>query len=228
MGQGGFGRFVAVGILLIVALVWVSCGTSNDQGISFRAIGWIVPDEGGEIDLENPTIDEGATGPFAFALGCDSGVFAKFIVLENQMAQGINLQRVDLGYRVPGGALNVPATSYSVGARLGPASGQEGGNDFFSAPRIAVRADPISHQQGEFLNQNRNKLPDLPFRLIVVARGVGIADTGDVFETNEITYPVDVVDDEAFCDDAVNPPTTPGQDPPVVEPTPTEVPIDEP
>ena len=225
MGQGGFGRVVAVVLFLAAGLVWVNCGTSNDQGISFRALAWIVPDEDGEVDLEDPTFDHGATGPFAFALGCDQGVFLKLVVLENVMVQGINVQRIDLGYRIPGGSLNLPATSYPVSTRLQPSSGQEGDeNPPISATRAAVRADPLSHQQAEFLNQNRNKLPQLPFRIIVLARGVGIADNGDEFKTNELTYPIDVVDDEAFCDDSVNPPTQPGQDPPGASPTPAPTP----
>ena len=229
MGQGGFGRIAAASLLLAAAVAWVNCGTSNDQGISFRALAFIVPDEQGEIDLEDPTFDQGATGPFAFALGCEAGVTLKFLVLENLMFQGINLQRIDLGYRIPGGALNLPATSYPVAARLGPSSGQEGNNPPISAPRLAARADPLSPQQAEFLNQNRNKLPQLPFRMIVLARGIGVADSGDVFETNEVTYPIDVVDDEAFCGPGVVPSTTPGAGAtPVPSPTSTPIPISTP
>ncbi len=226
MGQGGFGRFVAVGVLFTVALVWASCGTSNDQGISFRALAWVVPDEGGEVDLEDPTFDQGTI----FALGCSdfTPIQFKLVVLENVMAQGINVQRVDLQYRIPGGALNLPPTAWPGGIRLGPASGSEGTGVNLGAAKGFLRADPLTPQQADFLNQNRNKLPDLPFRLIVIATGIGVADNGDVFETNEITYPVDLVDDEAFCGPDVNPPTEPGQDPPVVNPTPTAVPIDEP
>jgi hypothetical protein len=222
MGQGGFGRFVAVGLLLTAALVWGSCGTSNDQGVSFRALAWIVPDETGEVDLEDPSFDQGTT----IDLGCTQGVTGKLVVLENVLLQGINVQRIDLGYRIPGGALNLPATAFPVSVRLGPSSGSESDVPLLGAPRAAVRADPLSPQQMEFLSQNQNKLPQRPFRIIVLATGIGVADSGDVFETNELTYPIDVVDDEAFCGPGVVPSTTPGGGgTPVPSPTGTPIPI---
>jgi hypothetical protein len=206
MGQGGFGRIAAVGLLLAAALGGASCGTSNDQGISFRALAFVVPDENGEIDLENPLVDQGRVVGLACNFPADN-----FAVLENLLIQGIQVQRLDLGYRIPGGSLNLPATGSPVSLRLGPSSGQDGGTPVLGAPRGFARAALLTPQQIEFLNQNRNRLPELPFRMIVTARAVGVADSGDVFITNEITYPIDVIDDEICGQPGEQP--VPGPDP---------------
>lgn len=216
MGQGGFGRFVAVGVLLAAILGGVSCGTSNDQGISFRSIGFFQPDDSGEIDEEDPQGDLGQ----AQALGCTAGFISSFIGLENNMVQGINVQRVDLGYRIPGGSLNLERASEPFSQRLGPSSGQE-----TSEPRAFGEIFLLSPQQLEFLNQNRNRLPEPPFRLIVTAEAVGTADSGDTFRTNEVTYPIDLLDDDDCLLPGEQP--TPDLDPPS-DPEPTVAPFQTP
>jgi hypothetical protein len=205
MGQGGFGGFAAVGLLLTAALGGASCGTSNDQGISFRALGFFVDPEQGSvvtpvdgdddtpggvviIDTESAAPDPGAVTPLAFEC---TALIRTALGVENTLIQGIRVERIELGYRIPGASINLPSVGFPVGHRLGPSSGQEAFND----PRGFYYVVVISPPQLEFLNQNRNRLPELPFTMTVLATAVGVADSGDVFRTQETPYQITFLDD---------------------------------
>lgn len=204
MGKGRyFGRLVAVAAV-VAAVGLGGCGTSNDQGISFRAIGWFedgtasAGDTGDAIDINTddtvPSDDDG-----------DGELDGGFLGLENNMLQGINVERVDLSYVVSGSSLNIPSDAFPLSVRLGPASGQEQ-----SSPRGFFQIIIVSPQTIEFLDQNRSRLPEFPFTLVARASAIGVTDSGDPFRTNTISFTVIVQD--------VPPPTpTPA---PTPEPTP--------
>jgi hypothetical protein len=44
-----------------------------------------------------------------------------------------------------------------------------------------------------FLNQNQNLLPPFPFSMNVVMTITAVSDSGDSFDTNEVTYGVQVI-----------------------------------
>src|SRR6266481_7355814 len=99
MGKGRIFGSVAAFALMLTAAVWYGCGSSNDQGISFRALGFFT----------SGAMDTGDAG------GCaslqDTTVFPKpgdergFLGLENNLVQGINVNRVDLSYHINGATL---------------------------------------------------------------------------------------------------------------------------
>lgn len=181
MGKGRFfGSSVALVALVLAASWWGGCGTSNDQGISFRAIGFFQDGQG----------TKGDTGQFV-PLACTPPVLS-FIGLQNNMVQGIETQRVDLSYRVTGGSLSIPNNSEALALRLGPSSSQEPDN----APKAFAQITMVNGQLLDFLNRNRNRLPDLPFTMIVNATAVGVTDSGDEIVTNRIGWPVDFQTDD--------------------------------
>lgn len=182
MGKGrSFGKFAAV-VAVTLALSWAAaCGTSNDQGISFRIIGFA-------SDATGSTGQVGQSVPLA----CTDVVFTA-VGVENNLIQGIRVDRVDMSYVIPAGQLQVPNDTVGIGVRLGPSSGQEPNNP----PSAFVEFPIVGGQIVEFLNDNRNRLPELPFRMIAIVRAVGVTDGGDIFRTNEARYTIDWLDDEA-------------------------------
>ncbi|MGH7855861.1 MAG: hypothetical protein ACREQY_00915 [Candidatus Binatia bacterium] len=184
MGKGRFfGRLAAAAAVFILTVGGSGgCGNANDQGISFRALGFFA-------DSEGDVGDAGQSSP----LGC-SDPLTSAIGLENNMAQGINVERVDLQFRVSGSNLAIPNHSEAVSTRLGPASGQEA-----SEPRSFIEIFVAPANIIQFLNDNRNQLPELPFEMVVLATGVGTSDAGDNFRTNRIGYQISWLGDE-FCE----------------------------
>ena len=198
MGKGRIFGSIALGLCMVAAASWSGCGNSNDQGISFRTLGFFADSTGtvgqagtcaalSDTQQIPATVDEGG-----------------FLGLENNMNQGINLDHVDLSYHVNGSSLSIPNDVFALSVRLGPASGQE-----TSAPRIFQQIVIVSGNIMSFLNDNRSRLPQPPFSMIVFATATGIADNGDRFVTNRASYEV------LFTDRAG---TAPGQ---CAVPTPT-------
>lgn len=211
-----FGRAAAVALLAFALSSPVGCGQSNDQGISFRALGFFMeaiaqgtttPGDAGRIaslqeeDAIPNNIDEDPERD-----GC-------FLGIENNLIQGIRVDRVDIDHRVTGTRLAIPSDAFALTFRLGPSSGQEPNNPPVASAQIFV----VTPQIFEFLNQNRSLLPKPPFTLVSTVRAVGVADSGDVFVTNPVSYETILVD---------LPPGTfnPLPNDPTVLPTPTVAP----
>lgn len=185
MGKGRFfGSIAALAALVLVASWWGGCGQSNNQGISFRALGFFEDggasgDTGRNVSLDfdnevpNDTDDDGVV---------DGG----FLGLENNMVQGIQVERVDLSYRVTGSSLSIPNDSYGLSMRLGPSSGQEPNNSPTRFSQILIVSPAIF----QFLNNNRSRLPEPPFSMVATAQAVGVTDSGDTFSTNKVHYQV--------------------------------------
>jgi hypothetical protein len=182
MGKGRFfGSIAGFAVVVLLASYWGGCGTSNDQGISFRALGFF-------SDTTGETGESGRSTPLA----CTDRVEAA-IGLENVMIQGIQVERVQMTYRIAGSSLQMQPSQEAISGRLGPSSGQEPSNP----PRGFFDVLVLSDAQIDFLDQNRSQLPEFPFRLIATAQGVGTTDSGDVFFTNKVSYTVDFLDDDA-------------------------------
>jgi len=171
MGKGRFfGNIAALAALLFVVVAATGCGQSNDQGISFKALGWQL-DAGGEQLL-------GFTGvPF----DCEQALVAA-ILMENRMVQGIQTERADFRYRVSASGLSIPQDSDPMSVFIG-------GADQESAETVV-----LSTALRNFLQNNRNQLPELPFTMVVTASVLGITDSGDEFRTNQISLPIEFVE----------------------------------
>ena len=186
MGKGRIFGSIALLVCVVAAASWSGCGNSNDQGISFRSLGFFA--------------DAGTTGEAGRCasltsdtqvpqIAPDGTVQGGFLGVQNNMNQGINLDHVDLLYSVNGSRLAIPNDVFAVSKRLGPASGQES-----SSSTVFQQILIVSPNIFKFLNDNRSRLPDLPFSMVVQATVVGTADSGDVFRTNRSTYEVNFVD----------------------------------
>ena len=179
MGKGRIFGSIALLLCIVAAASWSGCGNSNDQGISFRALGFFFDDTGA---VGQAGTCASLSDTQVIPASADEG---GFIGLENNMNQGINLDHVDLSYHVNGSNLAINNDVFAVSSRLGPASGQES-----SAPKIFQQIVIVSPNIMSFLNDNRSRLPQPPFSMVVTATAVGVADSGDRFRTNRVTFQV--------------------------------------
>ena len=197
MGKGRIFGSVATFALVLAAVTWNGCASSNDQGISFRALGFFSNTDGdvGELatcaSFRDTTIIPGPEdeGP---AIG-----------IENNMVQGINLNRVDLSYHINGSTLAIPNDVFALSTRLGPSSGQETSTSTAFAKIILVSPSLM-----QFLNDNSSRLPDLPFSMVVFATVVGTTDSGDEFHTNRVSFEISFTAISGGC---ALPTPTPGE-----------------
>jgi hypothetical protein len=109
------------------------------------------------------------------------------------MDQGVNIQTVKVEIFIPGAKLQNPVVTDSVPlpVSLPPAAVDEEGVRTPSgtfAQTVFVRPDVMA-----FLAANQTLLPPLPFDMTVVMTVTAISDSGDSFDTNEISYGVTVL-----------------------------------
>jgi hypothetical protein len=201
MGKGRIFGSIALLLCIVAAASWSGCGNSNDQGISFRSLGFFFSN----------SIADGQSGTCASL--CDTQTIPAsadgggFLGLENNMNQGINLDHVDLSYHVNGSSLAIPNDVFALAGRLGPASGQES-----SPPQQFIQIIIVSPNIMSFLNDNRSRLPQPPFSMVVLATAVGVADSGDKFRTNRVTFQVLFTDTPGSAPGECSVPTpTPGE-----------------
>lgn len=195
-----------IGVVVAACLVVVGCGGgggSNDQGVSFRALGVFQesPEQFAPAADTFPTADEAAgdsgrsielatTQFIPTDINGDGDLDGGFLGFRNDLAfQSLNIQGVHVEIFVAGAVINPVATDFvPLSVTLGPAPGpdddDDAGNITF-AQTIFVSADVMA-----FLNQNPALLPALPFNMSVVMRGEAISDSGDDFFSNEFTYNV--------------------------------------
>src|SRR5205823_6114580 len=99
MGKGRIFGSIALLLCIVAAASWSGCGNSNDQGISFRALGFFT-------DTSGDTTQAGTCASLSDTQQIPATVDeGGFIGLENNMNQGINLDHVDLSYHVNGSSL---------------------------------------------------------------------------------------------------------------------------
>ena len=193
---------------MVAACVAIAgCGNSgsNDNGVSFRFLGVFqeVQDTPGSPPVL-PTADNhpGDTGreislsqttSIPNDLNGDGDVDGGFLGMENNLAlQSLNVQGVHVQIFIKGARLPNPvATDFvPLTITLGPAQvaqTQTATNEAFAqtlfvAPKIMA-----------FLNQNQTLLPATPFSMDIIMRLTAIDDAGDTFDSNEITYTVNVL-----------------------------------
>lgn len=194
----------------------LGCGSAsnNDQGTSFLAFGFFQDSTGatgqtGSIvplsaDISGITV----ALPNEVELAADGLYVTTSIGLENRMdTQFIRVVRIDCDYSVPGAEVAIPSDSFAYSTVLGPVATDTGtggtdggtggttslGNRSFSEFFI-VTADLYA-----FLNVNRERMPQLPFRMVASCSATGITQAGDVLTTNPLNYTVQFVDVSECC-----------------------------
>lgn len=182
-------------------------GGSNDNGVALRLAGVFqeTREQVAPAADQLPTAEEafgdtggtvilGVTTTVPADNNSDGDLDGGFLGLENNMDQSVNVQTVKVEVFIPGALLNNPVVTDSVplAVSLPPASVDDDGvrtpSKSFSQV-IFVRSDVLA-----FLNQNQTLLPDPPFDMTVVMTITAISDTGDSFDTNEISFPVRVLE----------------------------------
>jgi len=191
-------------VMLAACIAVMGCGSgggSNDQGVSFRALGVFQEDEqvAPAIDTFDTAEPQGDSGRFISLantsvipndINGDGDLDGGFIGLRNDLSfESVNVQGIRVEVFIEGAILSNPvATDFApLAVSLGPAvveEGEEATNVFYSQT-IIVSSDIMA-----FLNQNRTLLPTPPFNMTVVMTVEGVSDSGDNFDSNEITYNV--------------------------------------
>jgi hypothetical protein len=197
---------------LAACIALAGCGSgggsgSNDQGVALRLSGVFqeTQEQVAPAADQLPTAEEafGDTGGTVI-LGVsttvpgdnnvDGDLDGGFLGLENSLDQSVNVQTVNVEIFIPGAVLNNPVVTDVVplAISLPPAAIDDDGvrtpSKSFSQV-IFVRPDVLA-----FINQNQTLLPDPPFDMTVVMTITAVGDSGDTFETNEIAFPVRVVE----------------------------------
>ena len=204
MGKGRIFGSIAIFALIVALATWSGCGgSSNSQGVSFRSLGFFtdstgtVSESGTCASLLDSTV---IPPPSTTGTGLDGG----FLGLQNSMiSQGINVDHVNLSYFINGSGLAIPSDVFALSVRLGPANGSE-----TNASTVFSQIVIVSPQIFKFLNDNSNRLPDLPFTMVATATAVGTADDGDVFTTNRSSFQVVFT---ALSGGCTQPTPTPGE-----------------
>jgi len=219
---------------IVFGMTMTACGnnSNNDQGTAFLALGYfefvdptspddVVPVTGLTFDLESDFEFGNGT-----AAGVGTGSFQTVLIgLENRLAtQFIRSERYDCSYDVPGaqpGLLipdSVERASFVIGAAEGITTTAEGDTRFPSdndavRPQVLFsRISVLNTETVQFLNTNRNSLPQLPYSLTATCRAVGITQAGDVITTNPVSIPVLLTRSSFFNAPAGAPIVSPGTD----------------
>ncbi len=191
-------------VLVAACIAVMGCGSgggSNDNGVSFRALGVFQEQEmiAPAVDTFNADAPMGDTGRIVSLsasttipndINGDGDLDGGYIGVRNELdSEGINVQGIHVEIFIPGATLPNPVARDFVplAISLGPrvvAEGETATNTFY-AQTIFVSSDVMA-----FLNQNRTLLPTPPFNMNIVMTVTGISDSGDSFDTNEITYNV--------------------------------------
>lgn len=199
-------------LTLAACIALAGCGSgggsgSNDQGVALRFSGVFqeTREQVAPAADQLPTAEEafgdtggtvilGVTTTVPGDINADGDLDGGFLGLENNMDQSVNVQRVDVEIFIPGALLNNPVVTDVVPLAISmPAAAVD--DDGVRVPSktfaqsIFVRSDVLA-----FLNQNQTLLPDPPFDMTVVMTITAISDSGDTFETNEISFPVRVLE----------------------------------
>lgn len=197
----------AVGLAVLSAVGAGSCGSgggggNNDQGISFRAVGFFqgtveeakctiptvqqsIVDTAFVIRLNDPFLDPGFPPFLASCIG--------FIELQNNLFnQAITVTAITFKYEIPGAKIAIPSNTAPNGQRVNPANSPETAPS--GAPNVIFyqpTGQLIPSTLVLFLRQNILSFPPLPFPMVIRATAFGVADNGDKFVANEVSYTVE-------------------------------------
>jgi hypothetical protein len=198
---GVVGRIIR--LVLVGGLLVVGCGDSgdNDNGISFRAVGFVqgtfsdgkctvptagsgIADQSNNIVLDSAIVDSGYP---AGAFFCRA-----YLWLENNLLrQAVIVDRLDFEYEIPGSRIGLPSHSSSVGIRINPADSTAASP--FGPPNVYVglpEAQIVPASVVLFLRQNRQSLPQLPYTMIVKMTAHARSDAGQSYVSNELRYTI--------------------------------------
>jgi hypothetical protein len=167
----------------------------------------------------NSTLDNGSLA------GVDGGsnLVAVVGVQNNLFRQAFRADRVIYDYFIAGASIQPPSTNVAINLLAGPGSAATGGTTGGGAGggattdptnggrnpvgsslppsfaglcnRAFAQAYVIPASIREWINFNRDSLPEPPFMLEVTARISGLSTSGDRFETQPASLPVSVVDE---------------------------------
>ncbi len=198
-----------VGLLLLGLMTACGGGGNNDQGIVFTATGvFRGPEaiEDGQIRCQEPTV-QNAIIDTAFTLDISRTIdfpdrnnpladpCGGYIGLQNNLAtQSILVSEVAFHYEIPGAAIAIPTHSVSTGLRINSASStaeaSSGQSNLVFAEMVG---QIIPAQMINFLNQNANLLPAVPYTLNVFMMAQGQADSGANYTSNELGYTITII-----------------------------------
>jgi hypothetical protein len=197
-------------LMMAACFTLASCGGggggSNDQGVAVRFSGVFQETQEQVAPAADrlPTDEEhvGDTGTFVI-LGEDNTVPSDgnndgdldggFLGVSNDLDQSINVQSVRVEIFIAGAKLANPVVTdvvplaFSLPAAGIDDTGVRTPSQAF-AQTVFVRPDVMS-----FLAANQTLLPQTPFDMTVRMTITAISDSGDSFDTNEITYAVAVL-----------------------------------
>lgn len=205
--MGVVGR--TVGVALLLGVLGLGCGNdgSNDQGVSFRAVGIFqgetqqdrcevpttenqITDQSVALPLNSPAVDRGFpdSSSFSFCRG--------FIELQNNLfGQAIVVDRIDFEYEIPSARIPIPSNSAPTGLRINPADADpdQNPNSFGQVNVIFAQLDGqlVPSSLVLFLRQNQPSLPQLPYVMIIHITAHGRTDSGERMVSNEIRYTVE-------------------------------------
>ena len=200
-------------VMMAACFTLASCGGgggggdgSNDNGVAVRFSGVFQETQEQVAPAADTLPDEedhvGDTGTFV-TLGEDSTVPSDrngdgdldggFLGIANNLDQSINVESVRVEIFIPGAKLANPVVTdevplaISLSAATVDDQGVRTPSEAF-AQTVFVRPDVMS-----FLAANQNLLPQTPFDMTVRMTIRAISDSGDTFDTNEVSYAVAVL-----------------------------------
>lgn len=197
-------------LMMAACFTLASCGGggggSNDNGVAVRFSGVFQETQEQVAPAADrlPTVEEhvGDTGTFVI-LGVDTTVPSDgnsdgdldggFLGVANNLDQSINVESVRVEIFIPGARLANPVVTdvvplaFSLPAAEIDDTGARTPSESFSQT-VFVRPDVMA-----FLAANQNLLPQLPFDMTVRMTINATSDSGDSFDTNEISYAVAVL-----------------------------------
>ncbi len=187
-----FRKFIIASLITgMVTTGLLACGggaSNNDQGTSFTAIGYYHDGEGesgmsGLVFQINPDVVDSTSEDAIYppmALG--------YLGLQNNLtSQFIRVERFDCSYDIPGAdpSLVIPTDTWNISTVIAAAGEEtEEGETTEGTSQSFSQFPVVSAGILEFINVNRNSMPDAPFNLIVTCVAVGISQAGDVYESN--------------------------------------------
>lgn len=216
-----YGKILTVSLALSLGLTLSGCGSSgsnNDQGVAFTLTGFFASADGDDGGGTGGGGLQGISVPIAVPgdetqIPFSGAVVAAARVENNLAGQFIRLERIFLDYNIEGASVQPPSTSAPFSGVLGTATPIPPGSGGTTLPPDAGEGNVATNEFLvvppailEWLNLNRNFLPEAPFTMTVTARVSGVTSSGDRLTTNDLDLFV------LFTPDIPIPPTE-GDDP---------------
>lgn len=195
-----------------VAMGLTACGSSsNDQGVALTLLGFFA--EAGDADGDLPTGLTGMTVPLGTTGASEGfatlgGAATAFVGVQNNLSgQFVQLERMFVRYAISGSGMQPPSTSLPMGTVVGPAGvaeGEEGAGASSNlpdplqtglGPRTFYEVFILPPDVREWLNFNRNQLPEPPFNLIATVEVQGTTSAGDTLISNPVDLIIQIIPD---------------------------------